>query len=257
MAISGSVNYRLFQPERLLDSPRPLLVMLHGCTQNPADIAVGTRFDEWAERYGWLVVYPEQTRAANPKACWNWFHPDHQQQDRGEPAALAALTRTVAADYPVDGRNIFVAGMSAGAAMAAQLALHYPGLFRGLAAHSGLPPGAARNAVSALLAMKALGRAPQGPPLTVPTIVFHGHKDGVVNARNARRLFDRVERGPEQTVSQTHYTRTLCPGRAELWLVNELGHAWSGGSPAGSYCDPRPPDASAEIMRFFLEVSAG
>lgn len=252
------MNYRLHQPECLPDSPRPLLVVLHGCTQNPADIAAGTRFDEWADRCGWLVLYPEQATASNPKACWNWFHRGHQHKDSGEPAELAALTRTIADSHSVDRQRIFLAGMSAGAAMAAWLALHFPGLYRGLAAHSGLPPGAARNAVSALLAMRALTRPPKGATILLPTIVFHGKQDGVVNFRNGERLLDRVDKRETQPeyYHQQQFTRTVYPGRAELWLVHELGHAWSGGSPKGSYTDPRGPDASAEIVRFFTQISS-
>ncbi|HST45809.1 MAG TPA: PHB depolymerase family esterase [Luteimonas sp.] len=245
-------------------APRPLLVMLHGCTQSADDFTRGTRMNEQAEARGVLVAWPEQPSSANPSRCWNWFNAADQQRDHGEPAVLAGIARAVMAAHAVDPRRVFVAGLSAGAATAATLGQLYPDLFAAVGVHSGLAAGAARDMTSAFGAMR--GAAPGSPGrLPVRTIVFHGDADGTVDPANATQvlaqaaagvaLLAEVESG--QTQAGVAYTRTRSRdghGRIalEYWNVQRMGHAWSGGSADGSYTAPDGPDASAAMLDFFL-----
>lgn len=268
---AGSRPYKLYIPSTYQGRPAPLVVMLHGCTQSPDDFAAGTRMNELAEEHGCLVLYPGQTSGANNQRCWNWFNPADQGRDRGEPAILAGMTRRVMQDHAVDPRRVYVAGLSAGGAEAAILAAAYPDLFAAACVHSGLACGAADSVQAAFAAMRN-GASPPKPPAgagrdgrAVPLIVFHGDRDTTVNPRNADAvvgqaappgLRTRVDTG---AVPGGHaWRRTLhegSDGRAvlEQWSVQGGGHAWFGGSPAGSYTDPRGPDASREMLRFFLE----
>ena len=263
--------YKLFVPATQAGARRPLVVMLHGCTQTPEDFATGTHMNELAARHGFLVLYPAQTRDANVTRCWNWYKREDQGREQGEAALIAALTRDVIARHDVDPRRVFVAGVSAGAAMAAILGANHPELFAAVGIHSGVPAGAAHDLPSGMAAM--LGKSPAskegaaaaGP--AVPTIVFHGDQDKVVHPRNGERVVDAARRGAtaggaveEGRVPGGHaYTRTVyrdTNGRVvvESWVVHGSGHAWSGGSEAGSYTDPRGPDASEAMVRFFLET---
>jgi poly(hydroxyalkanoate) depolymerase family esterase len=272
---AGSRGYKLYIPSTGGSQAMPLLIMLHGCTQSPDDFAVGTRMNALAEEHGCLVVYPGQTQAANAQKCWNWFVPGDQQRDQGEPALIAGITRQIMQDHAVDPRRVYVAGLSAGGAAAAIMAQAYPDLYAAVGVHSGLACGAARDMPSALAAMRHGAATPQQPGRVqaangsrrlVPTIVFHADKDGTVHPRNgdqviaqsaaAGRLRTEVQRG--QVPGGHAYSRTIhtdAAGRPvlEQWLIHGGGHAWSGGSAAGSYTDPRGPDASREMLRFFLE----
>jgi poly(hydroxyalkanoate) depolymerase family esterase len=254
--------------------------MLHGCGQTPRDFANGTRMNQFADEHGFVVAYPAQSPAANPLNCWNWFEAAHQGRDRGEPAQIAAITRQVAADHGIDDRRIFVAGLSAGGAMAVILGHTYPELFAAVGVHSGIPYGLAHDAVSALDAMHgappaaapASIRAPGSgaPGSAIPTIVFHGDCDTTVDLGNGAAIVaDAVSlaeesAGPlDKTVQErrtaagreyttTRYGRAGAPPQVEYWVVHGAGHAWSGGSPLGSFTDATGPDASAEMVRFFL-----
>ncbi|WGT63731.1 extracellular catalytic domain type 1 short-chain-length polyhydroxyalkanoate depolymerase [Variovorax paradoxus] len=260
-----SIDYMLFvpapTPERR-EAPQPLVVMLHGCTQNAADFAAGTRMNEHARACGATVLYPEQTQRANGQKCWNWFKSQHQQRGRGEPALLAALTQHVTQQQHADPCRIYVAGLSAGGAMADVLGHCYPDVYAAVGVHSGLPHGAAHDVASALSAMQR-GAAPSfghGTAPRPPTIVFHGDADKTVHASNGLAVFagaTPVEVKEGQSPSGRRFTRTLYAapsgyGDSEHWRLHGAGHAWSGGSPQGSYTQPEGVDASREILRFFL-----
>ncbi|MGA2288880.1 extracellular catalytic domain type 1 short-chain-length polyhydroxyalkanoate depolymerase [Bradyrhizobium sp.] len=274
---AGSRNYRLFIPSNYRGQPLPLVVMLHGCTQSPDDFAAGTRMNFIAEEKTCLVVYPAQRREANQAKCWNWFRTADQQRGSGEPSLIAGITRQIMRDYAVDQKRVYIAGLSAGAAAAAIMGATYPDLYAAIGIHSGLACGAATDLPSAFVAMRqgasaASSGSGEGIILTggrtVPTIVFHGDRDMTVHPSNGDHILGQSLR---TTSTQTKlyrgrvqgghaYTRTIhtdAGGRAilEHWNIHGAGHAWSGGSPAGSYTDPQGPDATREMLRFFLDHS--
>lgn len=256
--LAGTRAYKVYIPARDEGLPRPLVVMLHGCKQNPDDFAAGTRMNELADELGFIVAYPEQALRANVSRCWNWFDAGDQRRDRGEPSLIAGITREVIARHDVDPRRVYIAGLSAGGAMAAIMGRNYPDLYAAVGVHSGLPYAAARDMPSALAAMRGRNSIPEplcgesaAPPL--PTIVFHGDRDTTVHPSNGEQRFASrtVVNGEE---GGRKYTRTVGSGKPALehWLVHGAGHAWSGGSPTGSYADPRGPDASRAMLDFFL-----
>ena len=253
----GSRRYRLYVPAGAASGPRPLLVMLHGCTQDPDDFATGTRILAAAEREGMVVALPEQPRDANPMGCWNWFEPAHQGTG-GEPGIIAAIARDVAEAEGVDPARVFAAGLSAGGAMAATLAATHPDLFAAVGVHSGLPHGAARDMGSALSVMRT-GAVPTPPSRADDPRLFvlHGDADATVAPANADALMAGVagERRRRAVGRAAVTTVHDAAGRAlaEGWRVSGLGHAWSGGDPRGSHAAATGPDATAEMLRFFLE----
>ena len=265
---AGHRDYLLHVPDLARDGATGLVVMLHGCTQTPADFAAGTGMNALADREGFVVLYPAQSRGDNAQSCWNWFSRGDQLRDRGEPAILAGMTQKIAADHGIGADRTFVAGLSAGAAMAVILGQTHPDVFAAVGAHSGLPYSAARDVPSAFAAMGGQGAdvaAPAGPG--VPTIVFHGSADATVAPVNSQRIAMHALHGLPQTIETeatgttngrtwTRRSATDMDGRERLqvWTVDGLGHAWSGGQPGGSYTDPKGPDASAEMVRFFLNA---
>jgi poly(hydroxyalkanoate) depolymerase family esterase len=263
---AGQRQYKLYVPTGYHDEPVPLIVMLHGCTQNADDFAAGTRMNELAERQRFIVVYPVQPQSANPSKCWNWFRSADQQRDLGEPSLIAGITREVMAHYRIDPARVYVAGLSAGGAMADVMLKTHPDLYAAAGVHSGLAYGCAKDLPSALAAMKG-GKTPR-PHASVapqrPLIVFQGDADKTVHPSNAARLVASFDAGvttvspPASTASGGKHAATVQKlvasngVEAHYWSIHGSGHAWSGGSQRGSYTDPAGPDASAEMLQFFL-----
>ncbi|HEX3936614.1 MAG TPA: PHB depolymerase family esterase [Xanthobacteraceae bacterium] len=275
---AGTRSYKLYIPSGYLGQAIPLVVMLHGCTQSPDDFAAGTRMNQIAEEQTCLVAYPAQPSDANPAKCWNWFRPADQRRGQGEPSLIADITRKVMREYSVDPARVYIGGLSAGGAAAAIMGATYPDLYAAVGVHSGLACGAANDLPSAFIAMRQgdLGDTVRSSDIAsdlrngpvVPIIVFHGDRDTTVHPRNGDHVIARSRAvnwrktvHQEQVPGGHSYTRTLHAdpsGRAvfEHWEIHGAAHAWSGGSPAGSYTDPRGPDASREMLRFFLQHRA-
>jgi poly(hydroxyalkanoate) depolymerase family esterase len=264
---AGSRDYKLYVPPGYEGQALPLVVMLHGCTQDPDDFALGTRMNDAALERGFFVLYPAQAHNANPSRCWNWFKHNHQSRDRGEPALLADMTREVVNRYGIDARRVYVAGLSAGGAMAAILGDAYPDVFAAIGVHSGLPPRSATNAKMAFEAMRCGATAGAEPNAgAAPAIVFHGDQDKTVHPINGRQIVAARAGGTTSEIQRrrsldgrefTHHAYRDADGRvvAEHWVVHGAGHAWSGGNPRGSYTDSRGPDATEEMLRFFFSQS--
>ena len=271
---TGSREWRLDEPAARSEAVPPVVVMLHGCTQDPSDFARGTRMSALAGRRGWPVLYIAQPPRSNAHKCWNWFLDADQHRGAGEPALIAALVAHVAAEHGLDATSVFVAGLSAGGAMAATLAREYPDAFVAAGVHSGVRPGAAHDVASAFSVMRggaalkggAAGKAASNDRPFAPLIVFHGDADATVAPVNGRQLVEAAMgaatwttqsesgttgRAWERTVYRRAGSPESAPAPIELWTVRGAGHAWSGGDPSGSYADAKGPDASAEMLRFF------
>jgi poly(hydroxyalkanoate) depolymerase family esterase len=286
----GTRDFKLYIPSGYKGQHVPLIVMLHGCTQNPDDFAAGTKMNAIAERETFLVVYPEQPSTANTSKCWNWFEPAHQERSKGEPSLIAGITQKVIANYRVDANQVHIAGMSAGGAMTVIMGATYPDVYAAIGISAGLEYQAANDLVSALAAQETGGPDPdrQGglaflssgqASRIVPTIVFHGQNDLTVNVINGHQIIsqwaqtnDYADDGTDndsivdkagsivqgQVTDGYAYTKSIynsAKGTAlmEKWIVETMTHKWSGGSMDGSYTDPKGPDASEEMIRFFKE----
>ncbi|MFZ0836578.1 MAG: PHB depolymerase family esterase [Xanthobacteraceae bacterium] len=273
---AGRRSYKLYVPSGYNARALPLVVMLHGCTQSPDDFAAGTRMNQLAEELTFLVAYPAQDMSANGSKCWNWFDASNQQRDQGEPSLIAGITRQITRDFLVEPGRVYIAGLSAGGAAAAIMGSTYPDLYAAIGVHSGLACGAATDVPSAFEAMRQ-GRssgvwepsARDGSGRATPTIVFHGDRDMIVNPVNGDQVIAQAKAAADLRITVTRgqapggmsYTRTVQvddSGRRilEQWVLHGAGHAWSGGSSAGSHTEPRGPDASREMMRFFLQHPA-
>ncbi len=272
---AGTLAYKLYLPagyDANAARTYPLVVMLHGCTQSPDDFAAGTRMNALADQHGLLVAYPAQSANANGSKCWNWFRPQDQARGAGEPALIAGMTTHLLAEFHVDAARVYVAGLSAGAAMAVVLGRTYPELYAAVGAHSGLPYAAASDVGSAFAAMKSGAKRAQVmhvPHSRVPTIVFHGDRDAtVLHSNGAAIVAQATGADPAGVMATSQDTGTASGGRGytrteyrdasgkvfvEDWRVHGGGHAWMGGSATGSYTDPQGPDASGEMVRFFLQ----
>ena len=267
---TGARRYKLYRPPGLQPGERvPMLVMLHGCGQDAKEFAASTRMNQTAARERFVVLYPEQDRLANAQGCWNWF--DTQSgRAYGEAALVMAAVDQACLLYPVDRERVAAVGLSAGGSMAALLATRYPERFKAVVMHSGIPPGTAHSALTALHAMHG-GRATSPLPATVsraaaswpPLLVIHGTVDTVVDAGNGRTAAQvwadaagarataqrHVQRGKRHAMTVTdfkHQGRTA----ATLVDVERLGHAWSGGAAKAPFSDARGPDASRMVWAF-------
>jgi poly(hydroxyalkanoate) depolymerase family esterase len=251
-----------------------LVVMLHGGTQDADDFAAGTRMNALAEEHGFLVAYPSQCKSANPSLCWNWFKPEDQMRGAGEPSIIAGITSEIIAEYDIDPQRVFVAGLSAGGAMAGVMAATFPEVYAAVGVHSGLPYRSATDVASAFAAMRGDTGLPSRRQKTRPasdhalrprTIVFHGDADHIVHPSNAAKIVeahtkggDTVVRANSRSSASRTYTRAVTRDKTgtavvEQWIIHGSGHAWSGGSTDGTYTDPHGPDASREMVRFFFE----
>lgn len=284
----GTRDYKLYVPSGYQGQRVPLIVMLHGCTQNADDFAVGTKMNAIAERETFLVLYPEQPSTANSSKCWNWYEPANQERGKGEPSIIAGATKEVVASHRVAADRVYVAGMSAGGAMSDIVGAAYPDLYAAAGIHSGLEYKAASDLATALVAMETGGPDPdrQGhlaflsagaAARVLPTIVFHGDLDTTVNVANGNQALsqwaqtndyaddgaddDSITDGPadvaqgQETGGYAYTTSVYSDQKGEplmeRWIVHGMRHAWSGGSAEGSYTDPKGPDASEEMIRFF------
>jgi poly(hydroxyalkanoate) depolymerase family esterase len=265
---AGSLNYRLYVPADHERRELALVIMLHGCSQDPEDFAVGTKMNALAEEFGLIVAYPHQPRLANANGCWNWFDRRHQNRGSGEPANLAGLTQALAKEFDVRRERVFAAGLSAGGAMAEILAVTYPDVFDAVGIHSGLPYKSAGDVPSAFAAMNGTAAFHPGPRAIsdrhARKIIVHGLADGTVNPVNGARLLDEIER--ETSLARSDLDWPIEGGRvsrtslkdsdgrpvAEQWLVEGGGHAWFGGDKRGSFTQTVGLDASRVMVRFFL-----
>jgi poly(hydroxyalkanoate) depolymerase family esterase len=266
---AGSLTYRLYLPADHDRRDLALVLMLHGCTQNPEDFALGTQMNALADEFGLVVAYPHQPRRANASGCWNWFDRRHQSRGSGEPAKLAGLAQALAKEFSVGNERIFAAGLSAGGAMAEVLAATYPDVFAAVGVHSGLPYGSAVDVPSAFAAMKGTAAVQSAPSAAggryCRKIIFHGGADLTVHPANGERILDQAERGEtllkrtdlEWETGDGRVSRTVLEdagGRplVERWQVEGGGHAWFGGDPRGSYTQTVGLDASRLMVHFFL-----
>jgi poly(hydroxyalkanoate) depolymerase family esterase len=276
-------DYQLFTPTSVRSDPRPLVVMLHGCRQQAAEFAAGTRMNELARRHRFRVLYPEQSPSANAFRCWNWFLPE-QPAGEGEASAIAALIEGIALRYPVDRSRIYVAGLSAGGALTAQLALTHGVLFAACAIIAGLMHGAADSPAEALQAMhtgsrrsptgivEELVRGPDAALTYVPALILSGDRDTTVHPSNAEKLVAQFRRFAELSSRPSapldlvrnrvrhppggrRYRQEDYAHRGGILLrsiaIEGLGHAWSGGDAAYPFNDASPPETSALVWDFF------
>jgi poly(hydroxyalkanoate) depolymerase family esterase len=270
----GARRYKLFIPSGRAQRAAPLLVMLHGCLQDPDDFALGTRMNAIAEEHGIFVLYPEQSEAANHTRCWNWFDAAHQRRDQGEPSLIAGMTREMIRSHDIDASRVYIAGLSAGGAMAAIMAANYPDLYSAVGIHSGVPYGAVQNLPTALALMKN-GATPGArlPSKHIPLIVFHGDQDLMVNPRNAAQLVSQWLGGPAhirtQDISTAHARAKTTAARLPARVIGaRVAPRWKVGwctmpDMPGSAADPRGalrilrgPMPAARWCGFFSAASA-
>ncbi len=288
---AGTRTYKVWIPTGYAaGNSLPMILMLHGCTQNPDDFAAGTQMNLYADQYKFFTVYPDQPDSANGTKCWNWFLPEDQTRDAGEPSIIAQVVRDVQTTYGIRRDKTFVAGMSAGAAMTVIMGAAYPDIFSAIGVSAGLEYRAGDSAATGVLAQQIGGPDPntQGQLAfaemgarahRMPTIVFHGTLDVTVQYANGPQIIQQyaqtndyiddgidnnsVDNTADQTMtgvapvaSGKTYTRSIYRDAQnrpllEFWSVEQMRHAWSGGSSAGSYTDPTGPNASFEMVRFF------
>ncbi|KZE11040.1 PHB depolymerase family esterase [Priestia aryabhattai] len=282
-------TYKLYVPSSYQGGAAlPLVVMLHGCTQDPDQFAAGTQMNALAETEKFFVLYPEQPSSANSNKCWNWFDTAHQSRGSGEPALIAGMVNQIKSSYSIDADQVFVGGLSAGAAMSVIMGATYPDIFAAISVGAGLEYKAATSVTGAYTAMSSGGPNPiqQGDlaysamgehKRVVPVILFHGTADYTVAPINAHQILsqwaqtnDRASDGldnnniddtADQTLpgtvsggrSYTQYIYKDTAGKTvmEKYMIEGMGHAWSGGSTSGSYTDPKGPNATKLSWNFF------
>lgn len=275
---AGRRAYRLFVPPGIgAGDDVPLIVMLHGCTQDAADFAAGTRMNDFARANRFVLAYPEQPADLHAQKCWNWYDPAHHVRDQGEPSLIAGIAREVIAAYPIDPARVYIAGVSAGGAMAVLTAAAYPDIFAAVASHSGVEHGAASTLSAALYVMRNGGPDPAtrgkaafdamgSHARPMPIIVLHGDDDPVVRPVNGAQTVEQwIETNrlagatlPEPSIERvdgadvTTYRDDTGNVLIEYWRIAGLGHAWSGGSAAGTYASPDHIDAGPIIIRFLM-----
>ncbi len=265
---AGERSYKLYKPSADDSKPRALIIMLHGCTQDSDDFAVGTRMNCLAHEYDVLIAYPEQASSANQLKCWNWFNSKDQRRDTGEPSIIAGLTRRIMVQDNIAHDRVYAAGLSAGGAMAAILGAAYPEIYSAVGVHSGLPQGSAFDVPSAFEVMRTGNgghKSGRTGPVIPRSIIFHGDADSTVHPVNGWNLFQMAcasanlivekRRGPDTSRSScTIHTASTHDGKvaSEFWELHGGGHAWSGGDARGSYVAPQGPCASSEMLKFFL-----
>jgi poly(hydroxyalkanoate) depolymerase family esterase len=266
--------YRLYTPpatavDASADKRMPLVVLLHGCKQDALDFSNGTAMNALADEHHAMVLYPEQITRANAMRCWNWFEPGHQQANRGEPGMIAALTQSILQKHGADPERVYIAGLSAGGAMAAVMADLYPDIFAAVGVHSGLAAGAANDVMSAFGAMRSGAKGSKQP--TLPTIIFHGTADKTVHPDNSQHITEAALAGLKaaglqlvktassnshnggEKIERLVYSTADGTPYIENWRIDGGAHAWSGGDAIGSYTDPDGPSASAAMLAFFLQ----
>jgi poly(hydroxyalkanoate) depolymerase family esterase len=283
---AGSRAYDVYLPAGHRRASRvPLVVLLHGCNQSAEQFVTATRFQALADRHGFVLAAPRQSRAHQPGGCWRWYESGHQVRGAGEPAILAGIAAEMVAErarWRIDPSRIYAAGLSAGGAMALILAVTYPDVFAAVGVHSAPAYRTASTGRKALAAMHGRAAAPAPVPgaRTAPLILFQGSADSVVHGRSGRLVVDqwlaqheagstgsrdgmritRTRGSTKRTPDGRRYTVTrwyTARGRKQLeyWDVDGLGHAWSGGIADGSYSDPRGPRASTAMWQFFATHS--
>jgi poly(hydroxyalkanoate) depolymerase family esterase len=269
----GMLFYKLYTPKGSARRRLPLVVMLHGCTQSASDFAAGTRMNQLADELGFVVLYPQQSMKANMGRCWNWHRPGDQKRGRGEPATIAALTLHAIATCRANPQRVYIAGISAGGSAASIIGAAYPDLYVAVGVHSSIPRGTVTNVAGAMAAMRrGTVAASSRTTRPLPTIVFHGDGDKVVHPSNAGGFLSTLQRSSSRPLDSRSQQGRAAGGRAftrtvhrhatgevllEEWTIHGSGHAWSGGSAAGSHTDPAGPDASREMLRFFLARKRG
>jgi poly(hydroxyalkanoate) depolymerase family esterase len=288
----GSLPYFVYTPENYqIGTAVPLIVLLHGCTQTAVDLAASTQMNSLADQHQFIVVYPQQLKANNRYICWNWYEPANQSRGSGEPAMIAGIVQTMKQNstrWTIDEHRVYVAGISAGGAISVILGATYPDIFAAIGVHSGLEYRAAITLKSVLRVSQRGGPDPVQQGLlaynamgdfarVVPTIVFQGVNDYIVNSVNGDQVIQQWMRTDALASDGTYDATFSSPstvtngkvpgGRVytvytwndnngnelqEYWKVNGLGHAWSGGSRGIAYSDHQGPDASLAMYTFFM-----
>jgi poly(hydroxyalkanoate) depolymerase family esterase len=291
----GARNYFVYTPANYQPgTPVPMIVMLHGCTQTVSDFAAGTQMNALADQKQFIVVYPQQSSLANASLCWNWFYPINQYRNSGEAGIIGGITQVVeqdTTDWTINTHRVYLAGISAGAAMSVILGAAYPDLYAAIGVHSGVEYQAATSAPAAILAQLSGGPDPAGQgdaaystmgshAHVVPVIVFHGTADTVVAPLNGDQVVQQWMQTDFRASGGSYHASfaapsTTTPGQVSgghsytvrtwntasgqeiqaYWTINGMGHAWSGGSSAGSFTDPAGPSATQALYTFFMNYT--